>query len=46
MHRPKAPTPGSTTPSAAAISSGSAVSRASAPTRSSAFWAERRLPIP
>jgi hypothetical protein len=43
---PKAPTPGSTTPSARPITSGSAVSRASAPTFWSAFCAERRLPIP
>ena len=46
MQRPKAPTPGSTTPAASAIRPGSAVSRASAPTCSSAFWAERRLPMP
>ena len=47
MHRPKAPTPGSTTRvGARPISRGSAVRRASAPTRSSAFCAERRLPMP
>ena len=46
MHAPKAPTPGSTTPAASAISAGSAVRRASAPTRSSAFCADRRLPMP
>ena len=44
--RPKAPTPGSTTPAASAMSPRSAVRRASAPTCSSAFWAERRLPMP
>ena len=46
MQRPNAPTPGSTTPAASAMSPWSAVSRASAPTRWSAFWAERRLPMP
>ena len=45
MQRPKAPTPGSTTPSASRIRPGSAVSRASAPRCWSAFWADRRLPI-
>ncbi len=46
MQRPNAPTPGSTTPAASAMRPGSAVRRASAPTRCSAFWAERRLPMP
>ena len=46
MQAPKAPTPGSTTPAASAIRPASAVRRASAPRCSSAFWAERRLPMP
>ncbi len=41
-----APTPGTTTASAERISSWSAVRRTSAPTCSSAFSTERRLPIP
>ena len=45
--RPNAPTPGSTTRGRVARSRPwSAVRRASAPTCSSAFWAERRLPMP
>ena len=46
MHAPNAPTPGSTTASAAAIASASAVSVASAPRCCSAFSADRRFPIP
>ena len=42
----KAPTPGRMTPSAARTARGSLVIEASAPTRSSAFSTERRLPIP
>ena len=42
----KAPTPGSTAPSAARISSWSRVRTAVAPARSSAFSTERRLPMP
>jgi hypothetical protein len=41
-----APTPGTTIPSAARISSWSAVRATSAPTCSSAFSTLRRLPIP
>jgi hypothetical protein len=46
MHRPNAPTPGSTTPDAPAASSAWVTSTASAPAFSNAFWAERRFPIP
>ena len=46
MQRPKLPTPGNTTASASRIRPESAVRWASAPTRSSAFCAERRLPMP
>ena len=46
MHRPNAPTPGSTTASASRMRPTSAVRRASAPTCLSAFSAERRLPMP
>jgi hypothetical protein len=42
----KAPTPGTTSPSAAARTSGSDVSRGSPPTRSMAFSTDRRLPMP
>ena len=41
-----APTPGSTTPSAASAAAGSLVISASAPTFSNAFSTERRFPIP
>src|SRR5690625_5741663 len=43
---PKAPTPGTTSPSAAATAAGSAVSSTSAPARSRARTAERTLPEP
>ena len=42
----KAPTPGTTRPSAAARTSGSEVRRGSPPTRSKAFSTDRRLPMP
>ncbi len=45
-HAPKAPTPGSTTASAASTSAGSVTRRAAAPTCCSAFSADRRLPMP
>jgi hypothetical protein len=41
-----APTPGSTTPSAARIRSWSLVTSADTPTCSNAFSTERRLPMP
>ena len=41
-----APTPGTTMPSAALSASWSAVTVTRAPTRSTAFSTERRLPIP
>ena len=46
MQAPNAPTPGRTTPGAAAIRSGSRVTSAACPTRSSAFCTDRRFPIP
>src|SRR4029453_8629363 len=46
MHAAKAPTPGTTSPSAANADDQSAVMATSAPTRSSARCAERRLPDP
>ena len=46
MHAPKAPTPGSTTASAASIVATSAVSEASAPTVTNALCAEWRFPMP
>ena len=46
MQAAKAPTPGTTRPSASRAASASAVTSTSAPTRSSARWAERRLPDP
>ena len=44
--RGKAPTPGRISPSASRTAPGSAVTVAVAPTCSSAFSTERRLPIP
>ena len=46
MHEAKAPTPGTTRPSASSASCASDVTVTSAPTRASARSAERRLPDP
>lgn len=46
MQAANAPTPGTTSPSAASADDQSAVTLTLAPTRSSARWAERRLPEP
>ena len=46
MHASNAPTPGTTSPSAAAAAPASAVTSTDAPTRCSARWADRRLPEP
>lgn len=46
MHAAKAPTPGTTSPSAVIAASVSAVTSTSAPTRCSARWADRRFPEP
>ncbi len=46
MHASNAPTPGTKSPSADAAAPASAVTSTSAPTRSSARWADRRLPDP
>jgi hypothetical protein len=46
MHAANAPTPGTTNPSAEPAKEADDVTVTSAPTRSSARWAERRLPDP
>jgi len=46
MQAANAPTPGTASPSHSSAASGSAVTVASAPTRASARWAERRFPDP